>query len=64
MDLVVRGVLIKGISSSLGLGGGVGGLLMIYTTISLLRGQIPVFLKASWIDSGAKDLSQAGKNSA
>jgi hypothetical protein len=53
----VRGVLIKGISSSLGLGGGVGGLLMIYITISLLRGQIPVFLKVSWIDSRVKDLS-------
>jgi hypothetical protein len=64
MDLVVRGVLIKGISSLLGLGGGVGGLLMIYTTISPLRGQILVFLKASWIDSRVKDSSQVGKNSA
>ena len=57
MDLVVRGVLIKGILSSLGLGREVEGLSMIYIIISPLRGQILVFLKASWIDSGVKDSS-------
>ena len=63
MDLVVRGVLIKGILSSSDSGGGVGGLSMICTTISLLRGQMPVFLKAFWIASLVKDLSQVSKNS-